>query len=246
MNNFLNNTFLLNYMKAIILAGGLGERLRPLTDNIPKPLLQVKGKPIIEHAVNNFRKYGIKDIILSIGYNADKIISYFGDGSKLGVKITYCIEDKPLGTGGAIKEASKNIKETFIAINGDNLSDFNWKEIIEFHKKNNAKITLALYPVEDVTKFGIAQLDGNIIARFVEKPKKEEAPSNLNNAGGYVIEPDVLKILPEGKCSIEKDCFEKLAEKGVIYAYVHKGQWYPTDDMEKYNKAKKEFKPVIW
>ena len=103
---------------------------------------------------------------------------------------------------------------------------------------------MALYPVEDVTKFGIAKLDGDKLIKFVEKPKKEEAPSNLNNAGGYVIEPDALKILPEGKSSIERDCFEKLAPTGVVYAYKHNGQWFPTDDLEKYKKAEQEFIPV--
>ncbi len=228
-------------MKAIILAGGLGERLRPLTDTIPKPLLPIKGKPIIEHAINNFKKHGIKDIILSLSYKADKIKEYFKDGQQLGVNIQYSIEDEPLGTGGAIKKASENIKETFIAINGDNLADFNWTEIIKQHKENNAKITLALYPVEDVTKFGIAKLENNKIIEFIEKPSVEEAHSNLNNAGGYVIEPDALDLLPEGKCSIERDCFEKLAKQGVVYAYKHDSQWFPTDDLEKYNKAEKEF-----
>lgn len=226
---------------AIILAGGLGTRLKPLTDSIPKPLLPIKGKPIIEHAINNFRKHSIKNIILSVGYQAEKIKSYFGNGASLGVNIKYCIEKEPLGTGGAIKEASKKLKKTFVAINGDNLSDFDWTEIIKEHKLNNALITLALYPVEDVTKFGIAKLNKNRIVEFIEKPSLEEAPSNLNNAGGYVIEPKVLSILPDGKSSIERDCFEKLAPKGVVFAYIHKGQWYPTDDLEKYNLAKDKF-----
>jgi mannose-1-phosphate guanylyltransferase len=230
-------------MKAIILAGGLGERLRPLTGTTPKPLLPIKGKPIIQHAINNFKKHNIKNIILSVGYKADKIKGYFQDGKKLGVNIIYCIEDEPLGTGGAIKKAAENINETFIAINGDNLADFNWTEIIKAHRKNKAKITIALYPVEDVTKFGIAKLDKNKIIQFIEKPGKEQAPSNLNNAGAYVIEPEAIEILPEGKSSIEKDCFEKLAEKGVVYAYRHQGQWFPTDDIEKYKKADKEFVP---
>ena len=96
-------------MKAIILAGGLGTRLRPLTDKTPKPLLPIKGTPIIEHAINNFKKHGIKDIILSIGYKAEKIKEYFGDGSRIGVNISYCIEEEPLGTGGAIKKAAEDI-----------------------------------------------------------------------------------------------------------------------------------------
>jgi len=229
-------------MKAIILAGGRGERLKPLTDDIPKPLLKIHEKPIIEHAINNFKKYKITDIILAIGYRAEKIKEYFKDGSGLGVDITYCIENYPLGTGGAIKKASENISEDFIAINGDNMADFDWKKIIETHKKNKAKITMSLYPVDDVTQFGIAEIDGEKIIRFIEKPNTEEAPSNLNNAGGYIINPDCLAMLPDGKSSIEKDCFEKLCQKGVVYAYIHKGRWFPTDTLEKYKKAEKEWK----
>lgn len=228
-------------MKAIILAGGLGERLRPLTNNTPKPLLPIKGKPILEHAIDNFKKHGIKDIILAVSYRADKIKEYFGNGSKFGVNISYCIEDEPLGTGGAIKKASENIKETFIAINGDNVADFDWKSIIKFHKKKQARITLALYPVEDVTKYGIAELKEDRIINFIEKPTVEQAPSNLNNAGGYVMEPEALEILPDGKSSIERDCFEKFCGKyGSVYAFSHKGYWFPTDDIEKYKKAEKE------
>ena len=230
-------------MKAIILAGGLGERLRPLTDNTPKPLLPIRGIPIIEHAIDNFKKYGITNIILAIGYKSEQIKEYFGDGSKLGVNISYCIEDAPLGTGGAIKKAAENIKETFLAINGDNLCDVNWTEQIKLHRENNAKITLGLFPVEDVTQFGIARLEGNKLMEFIEKPTVEQAPSNLNNAGLYVIEPESLNILPQGKSSIERDCFEKLSSTGVVYAYKHNSQWFPTDNLEKYKKAEKEFNP---
>ncbi len=228
-------------MKAIILAGGLGERLRPLTDKVPKPLLPVKGKPIVQHAIENFKKHGIKDIVLSVGYRADKIKEYFGDGEKFGVKISYCVEDEPLGTGGAIKKASKGIKKKFIAINGDNIADFDWTAILKAHKKKEARITLALYPVEDVTKYGIAELKDDRIINFIEKPSVEEAPSNLNNAGGYVMEPESLEILPEGKSSIERDCFEKFCGKyGSVYAFSHQGYWFPTDDIERYKKAEKE------
>jgi len=231
-------------MKAIILAGGLGTRLRPLTDKTPKPLLPIKGKPILEHIINNLKSHGITDIILSVGYRAETIEAYMGDGSKFGVNLSYSLEYRPLGTGGALKKAAAGIKETFIAINGDNLADFDWTDILKAHKKNKAKITLALYPVKDVTKYGIAKLDGEKIVEFIEKPTKEEAPSNLNNAGAYVMEPEALDILPEGKCSIEKDCFEKLAEEGNVFAFKHKGQWFPTDTMEKYDLAEKKYNPV--
>jgi len=231
-------------MKAIILAGGLGTRLRPLTDQTPKPLLPISGKPIIEHAILNFKKHGIKDVILSIGYRAPMIQEYFGDGSKWGVNIEYCIEDTPLGTGGALKKAAQNIKETLLAINGDNLADFDWTGAIKTHQTNNAKITLQLFPVEDVTKYGIARLDDGKIIEFIEKPTVEQAPSNLNNAGGYILESEILEVLPEGFCMIEKDCFEKLAANGVVFAHHHNGQWYPTDTIEKYSHADKNFKPL--
>ncbi len=230
---------------AIILAGGLGTRLRPLTDETPKPLLPMKGKPILQHTIENLKKHGIRNVILSVGYMADKIRNYFRDGSHLGVNITYCVENEPLGTGGAIKEASKNLTKPFITLNGDNLADFNFTELIEQHGNNKTEITLTLFPVKDVTQYGIAQIDGNIIKSFIEKPSIEEAPSNLNNAGAYVINPAALDILPAGNSSIERDCFEKLASQNQIGAYVHEGQWFPTDTLEKYNDACINFLPCI-
>lgn len=228
-------------MKAIILAGGLGTRLRPLTNEIPKPLLPIKGLPIIEHAINNFKKHGIFDIVLSVGYKADKIKEYFGQGEKNGVNLSYSLEDSPLGTGGAIKKASLGWTDTFVVINGDNLADFDWSEILKTHQDKTSKLTIVLYPVEDVTKFGIAKLVDGRILEFVEKPSKEQAPSNLNNAGAYVFEPGVLDILPEGVSSLERDCFEKLAVSGVVFGHTHTSQWFPTDDLERYNKADSEF-----
>ena len=230
-------------MKAIILAGGFGTRLMPLTETTPKPLLPIKGKPIMEHAMDNFKMHDIKDILISVSYQADKIKDYFKDGSSRDMSIKYCFENEPLGTGGAIKTCAKGISETFIAINGDNLADFDWTAMLEQHKKTGAKITMALYPVDDVTQYGIAKLEGDKIVEFIEKPSEEKAPSNLNNAGAYIIEPDALDILQDGKSSIEKDCFEKLASQGVVYAFSHKGQWFPTDTIEKYEAADKEFRP---
>jgi len=231
-------------MKAIILAGGLGTRLRPLTEKTPKPLLPVKGLPIIEHAILNLKKHGIKDVILSIGYQAEKIKEYFGKGEKWEINVDYSVEDQPLGTGGALKKASQGIVETFVAINGDNLADFDWTSALRSHAESGAKITLQLFPVEDVTKFGIARLDNGKIVEFIEKPTVEQAPSNLNNAGGYIFEPEVMEKLPEGFCMIEKDCFEKLASEGVVFAHHHSGQWYPTDTIEKYTHADEKFKPL--
>lgn len=232
-------------MKAIILAGGKGTRLRPLTDIIPKPLLPIKGRPIIEHAICNLKKYGITDIILSIGYKADQIMEYFGNGNDLGVNLSYCVEKKLLGTGGAVKLAAKGIHETFIMLNGDNLCDVNYDDLLKVHSMNKAVLTFTLFPVKDVTKYGIAELDGQKVIRFIEKPSMDKAPSNLNNAGITVFEPEALDILPDGVSSIEYDCYQNICGKsGKAYAFIHKGQWFPTDDIEKYNKANNLFRKI--
>jgi len=230
-------------MKAIILAGGLGTRLRPLTDTTPKPLLPIKGIPILQHAIDNLKAHGITEIIQGISFHAEKIQSHFKDGKHLGTNISYSIEETPLGTGGAVKQAAKGLQEPFILLWGDNLTDINFTEMISAHNKNNSKVTMALTPREDVEYFGVAKLDGEKILDFIEKPKREEAPSNLINAGAFIINPEVLNMLPEGKSSIEKDCFEKIVKEGKMYAYNHQGQWLPTDTLEKYNLAEKNFNP---
>src|SRR5208283_426772 len=141
--------------------------------------------PIMQHAIENLQKHGIKEITFGISYYAEKIKEYFKDGKEFGVDISYSIEEKPLGTGGAVKQAAKDIKEPFILLWGDNLTDINWREMIEKHKENSAKITMALTKREDVENFGVAKLENGKIAEFVEKPKREEAPSNLINAGAF-------------------------------------------------------------
>jgi mannose-1-phosphate guanylyltransferase len=230
-------------MLAIILAGGRGTRLRPLTDETPKPLLPVRGTPLLQWAIANLKRHGITDIILSIGYKADMIKAYFGNGSPLGVTISYNVEDTPLGTGGAVKDIAqkRDIREPFVLVWGDNLADFDVTAMIKVHKKHNAVITMALTPRDDVEHFGVAELDGEKIIQFIEKPKGE-APSTLVNAGAFIVNPEAVDVLPEGVSSIEKTCFEVLCGKsGRIYAYVHTGYWFPTDTLEKYKKADEEF-----
>ena len=228
-------------MHAIILAGGLGERLRTLTDSTPKPLLKIKGKPIMQYAIENLKKHNIDDITIGISYHKEKIQDYFKDGNNLDVHIDYSIEETPLGTGGAVKQAAKDLKEPFILVWGDNLQDINWTAMIHAHKLYSAEITMALTEREDVEHFGVAELKGKQILNFIEKPKREDAPSNLINAGAFIIDPEVLKILPEGKSNIERDCFEKITKQGKVFAYIHDGQWFPTDTKEKYFEAEEKF-----
>lgn len=231
-------------MRAIILAGGLGTRLRPLTYETPKPLLPVKGKPLIEWAILNLKKHGIEDIILSIGYKAEMIEAHFKDGSQLGVNIDYNIEKEPLGTGGAVKDICKryNIHEPFALVWGDNLADYDFTEMIHIYKSKNADLVMALTPREDVENFGVAQLYKGKIIGFIEKPKREEAPSNLINGGGFIVNPSILEMLPDGVSNIERECFQKIAKKeGKVYAFEHKSYWLPTDTLEKYKQANEDF-----
>ncbi len=231
-------------MKAVILAGGLGERLKPLTLEKPKPLLPVNGKPIVEYCLENLKKCGVKDVILSIGYKSEMIQDYFGDGSKWGMNIEYNIEKELLGTGGAVKYIAEKfgLDEKFLLVWGDNVANIDFSKMTDI----DGKVVMCLTEREDVENFGVAKIENGEIVEFVEKPERHLAPSKLINAGGFVIEPSVLDVLPEGKSSIERDCFEKI--KG-IKTFIHEGYWYPTDTLEKYRLAEealtKELKESI-
>jgi len=227
--------------RAIILAGGEGTRLRPLTYEIPKALLDIHGRTITEHIFDLLKKYGIKDVILAVGYLKEKINGYFQDGSKFSVNLTYVEEDKPLGTAGPLKLAKKYINESFIVSNGDELKKINIKKMFELHKKENALVTIALTKVDDPSQYGVAKLSGSKILEFVEKPKKEEAPSNLINAGFYIIEPEVIDMIPDGFSMLEKDIFPKLAKQGRLIGFPFLGQWFDTGNLERYKVAKEKW-----
>ena len=226
---------------AVILTGGMGNRLKPLTDKIPKSLLPIQGKPVVEHVILNMKKYGVTNVILSIGYRAEQIQKYFKDGSQLGVDITYAIETTPLGTGGAIKQAARGIDKPFILAWGNNLMNLDLASMYKTYLRDAPQVTMALIPRENVENFGVAKLEENKIVQFVEKTTRKEAPSNLINAGTFIIDPECLKMLPEGKSSMRKDCFEKLAPLGEISAHIHEGQWFSTDNLDKYLHADKNF-----
>jgi len=238
-------------MKAIILAGGFGTRLWPLKLPVPKPLVDINGKTLTEHVLSILKKSGVNEIILSTHYQADKIMGYFGDGTKHGFKIDYAHEETPLGTAGPLivmhKEGRK-LQEHFFMMNGDNLfEDINLKEVADFHIRNNALATIILTKVEDVSSYGVAELWGNKILRFIEKPSKEEAPSNLVNSGYYVLSPEVFDIAFElhkkfNKVMMENHVFPKIAEMGRLYGYVHGGYWQDTGTPERLELARKKFK----
>ncbi len=230
--------------KALLLVGGKGTRLRPLTYKTPKGMLEVNGKTVIEHLFDMLTKYGIRDIILSVGYLKEKIMDYFGDGSKFGVNIAYIEEEEPLGTAGPLKLARPYINSSFIVMNGDELKDINIPRMYRLHRRKGASATVALKTVADPTAYGVAKLEGTRILQFVEKPKLEDAPSNLINAGFYILEPRVIDMIPDGYAMLEKDVFPELAKKGMLRGFPFEGQWFDIGTMERLEKAQKLWKGV--
>ncbi len=229
---------------AVILAGGIGTRLQPITYEVPKPLLTVHDKTLLEHLFDLFKRHGVKNVVISIGYKGDKIKSAIGNGRKFGINASYVEESKALGTAGPLKLAKPFLNDTFIVSNADELKDLDLMDMYLFHKENKAAATIALASVEDPSAYGVARLQGNRILEFIEKPKRENAPSNLINSGLYIFEPEVLDYIPDGFSMLEKDVFPRLAKEGKLYGYPFSGQWYNTGTLELYEKAIKEWKDI--
>lgn len=228
----------------LILAGGRGTRLKPITDEIPKPLIPVHGKPVMEHTLDLFKKYGVTNILISIGYKGEQLKQYFGDGKNFGVSINYIEEQTPQGTAGPLRLAKEYLTDTFVMCNADELKNIDLQEMYLFHKENKALGTIALTTVEDPSAYGVAKLQGSKILDFIEKPKKEEAPSTLINSGLYILEPEVLLYVASGNdpTSIERDVFPKIAQEQKLFGYPFPGQWFDTGTLERYEKALKEWK----
>lgn len=229
---------------AVILAGGKGTRLQPITYEIPKPLVLVHDKTLLEHAFDLFKKHGIKNIIIAIGHMGDKIKATIGNGRRYGVNVTYIEESKPLGTAGPLKLAQHLLTDTFIVCNADELKELDLGDMYSVHKENNAIATVALTTVDDPSSYGVAKMQGAKILEFIEKPKKENAPSNLINAGLYVFEPEILEYIGDGFQMLEKDVFPKLAKEGKLYGYPFTGQWYNTGTLDFYENAIKNWKDI--
>jgi mannose-1-phosphate guanylyltransferase len=224
-------------VKAVILVGGEGTRLRPLTYSIVKAMVPVLNKPFIEYVIRYLRNHNIKEIILAMGYKPDCITDYFGDASQLGAKLIYSVESEPLGTAGAIKNAEQYIDDTFFIMNGDIFTDLNLTDMLSFHKNKGAKVTIALTPVEDPTRFGVVETDSNRrVTRFVEKPSRDQVTSNMVNAGVYITETEVLKRVPQGKrFMFERDVFPALLAEGEpVFGYATDAYWIDTGTPEQY------------
>jgi len=227
----------------VVMAGGEGVKLRPITYEIPKPMIPIHGKPILEHQINMLKKNGVKNLVIAVGYMYEKIVDYFGDGSKFGVNINYVVEQKPLGTVGPLRLAEEYISDTFGMLNVDTLMNPDIQEMLDFHKKEDKAATLLLRTSEDISSFGVVKMRGNQILEFVEKPRKGEAPSNLVSTGFHIFEPEVLNFIPKGRFMIEQ-LFSKLSKEEQLSGFVHDGISIDVSTHEGYTRAIKEWKDI--
>jgi mannose-1-phosphate guanylyltransferase / phosphomannomutase len=226
-------------MKAVIMAGGEGTRLRPLTANQPKPMLPVGNRPMMEHIVRHVRNHGFKDIVVTVQFLASQVRNYFGDGSDMGVDLTYATETTPLGTAGSVKNAAEQLDETFLVLSGDALTDVNLDEVVSFHRQSGAMVTVALKRMDNPLEFGIViTRDDGRIERFLEKPHWGQVFSDTINTGIYVIEPEVFAHIPDGPSDFAGDIFPRLLARGVpLYGFVVDGYWEDVGNLEAYQQA---------
>ena len=228
-------------MKAVVLVGGFGTRLRPLTLSTPKPMLPVGHVPMVENLVRMLAKADITEVVLGLGFRPEPFIRAFPDGECAGIALHYAVEPEPLDTAGAIKFAAESagIDDTFVVANGDVLTDLNVTSLIDFHRRTHARATLHLTPVDDPSAYGVVVVDGDgKVQRFVEKPAPGTEPSRMINAGTYVFEPDVLDVIPSGrKVSVERETFPILVERGSLFAMATDDYWIDTGRPETYLKA---------
>lgn len=232
-------------MRAILLVGGEGTRLRPLTFDMPKQLLPIAGATMLERAIEPLARGGVQEVVLSLGYRPDAFICAFPDGTACGVPLSYAVEPTLLGTGGAVRFAAQEAgitDEPMVVRNGDVISDIDLAAMHLFHKKTGAAATIALTAVEDPSSFGVvvADEDGRVES-FVEKPPRGSAPTNLVNAGTYILEPEVIDRIPSGRSvSIEREIFPMLSSEGSLFAMHCDGYWLDAGTPEKYLRANRD------
>lgn len=231
-------------MKAILLAGGKGTRLRPLTLHTPKPIVPIFDRPFLSYQIGLLKQVPeIDEVILSLNYQPRRLEETFGDGSALGMKLRYVVEPSPLGTGGAIKYAARGIDDTVVVFNGDVMTAVDVAAVVAQHRARQAKATIVLTPVDNPTAYGLVETDaeGNV-QRFLEKPKADEITCDTINAGIYVLEPDTLERIPKDTVySIERGYFPSLvANRETFIAYVERGYWIDIGTPEKYRDVHRD------
>jgi mannose-1-phosphate guanylyltransferase len=224
-----------------VLVGGFGTRLRPLTLTNPKQMLPVAGRPMIEDVLDHLRRHGVDEVVLSLGYKPDAFLEAYPDAVCAGVRLVYAVEPEPLDTAGAIAFAAREagIAERFIVVNGDVLTDLDLTALVEFHERSGAEGTIALTKVDDPSQFGVVptDADGRVLA-FVEKPPRDEAPTDLINAGFYVLEPSFLDRVPAGrKVNIERETFPAMVAEGSLFARSDPAYWLDVGTPERLLQA---------
>jgi mannose-1-phosphate guanylyltransferase len=228
-------------MYAVVLVGGFGTRLRPLTDHVPKPMLPVLHRPMIVRMVERLAAGGVTDVVLALGFKPEPFLAAFPDGKHGDVRVHYAVEPEPLDTAGAIAFAARSadIDDTFVVANGDIITDLDVAMLVGFHRESDAAGTIHLTPVEDPAAFGVVELDeSGLVRRFVEKPAAGDTDSNLINAGTYVLEPSVLDLIEPGRrVSIERDTFPKLVARRDLSAIATDDYWIDTGRPQFYLQA---------
>lgn len=226
-------------MKAVVLVGGEGTRLRPLTYHTVKAMVPVLDRPFLEYLLRHLASHHVDEVILAMGYKPDSIKSYFARACGFRPKLVYSIEPEPLGTAGAVKYAEKYLDDTFFVLNGDVFTTVDLTAMLRFHKESRAKITIAVTPAEDPTRFGVIETDNqHRIKRFIEKPRRDQVTTNNINAGIYILEKDVLAHIPSGKrVMFEHDVFPALLNAAEpLYAYQVDAYWIDIGTLENYRQ----------
>src|SRR3954452_2100655 len=224
-------------MKAVILAGGEGTRLRPLTSNAPKPMMPVVNQPMMEHIVRLLAQHGFDDIVVTVVFPANHIRNYFGDGSEFGVRMRYATEESPLGTAGSVRNAIDELDETFLVIAGDVLTDIDLDSIVKDHRKREAFASIGLKRVENPVEFGIViTRDDGSIERFLEKPTWGQVFSDTINTGIYVLEPGIFDFIPQGEVvDFSGDVFPAVLDhRHPLLGHVVDGYWEDVGTLEEY------------
>lgn len=229
-------------MRAVIMAGGKGTRLRPLTSDQPKPMIRVVNAPCMEHILNLLKRHGITDVLATLEYMPDAIRDYFGDGSEWGVEMEYSVEEEPLGTAGSVKYVEDRLPERFIVVSGDALTDVDLSAAVDFHEEKGGEVTIVLQKVDDPSEFGIVVTDDDWrVQRFLEKPDEDEVFSYTANTGIYIVEPGVLGAIPEGEeHDWAEEVFPGLLDEGrPVYGYVMEGYWEDIGNIGQYMDAQR-------
>lgn len=230
-------------IEAIILVGGEGRRLRPLTDTRPKPMMSLVDRPFVQHQLDLLKRFGVTDVIFSCGYRPEALEGHFGDGSRIGMRLRYVVDPIPLGTAGAVKNAEELVEgDRVLVFNGDVLTDLDLAAVVAQHEDADVAGTLALTPVEDPSRFGLVRLHADRrVEAFLEKPQPDELRPGepfLINAGTYLLEREVLERIPAGTpCSIERDVFPDLAKDGRLAGFASGSYWRDIGTPESYLQA---------